>query len=133
MQTKNLAFVYGTLKKNFIANHYLSNSVYLGQAITTNDYSLYKCFFYPAMILEPSAGGVHGEIYEVNKEDKLQIDEYEGVQFNLYKCLPIKFVKINLLPEYMDIQNKIDANSLSVSAYIYQGSLKDFEKTDFWP
>lgn len=133
MENENLFFVYGTLKRNFTGNRYLANSSYLGEAVTTDEYSLYRSFFYPAMILEPSSLGVHGEIFRVSDSDKVLVDEYEGVEFNLYKCLPIQISKLNLLDQYRDLVSAIMNGSSLVHAYIYQGKLAGFEKTDYWP
>ena len=62
-----ILFVYGTLKKKNSRNHVLREGKYLGTAETFEDYTLYNCGAFPAMVKakEDVRTGVLGEVYEV--------------------------------------------------------------------
>lgn len=129
----NIVFVYGTLKKGFPANKYLSNSSFIGTANSTEEYSIYANYMFPAMLEIPSKLGVFGELYIIDPDDRKKVDEYEGVAFNLYELKQINLSKISLSENYLHLESCIKSNELPVKAYIYRGNLREFVKIDFWP
>lgn len=100
-------FVYGTLKKNGKAHYYLMNSDFIGEGITSKKYSLYASVNYPAMIHQESEEGIEGEIYRVTAATKLALDQYEGVDYGLFRCALIDVESVNLTPEFKHLEEKI--------------------------
>lgn len=83
MASMNRIFVYGTLKAGF-ANHdeMLMGERFLGAYITVEKYPLVITgpWYSPVMFPEPGKGYcVTGEVYEVNNEKLMQLDEFEYV------------------------------------------------------
>ena len=131
MKNTFFLFVYGTLKSNKRANRILENSIYLADAVTTKDYSLYCLGDYPGMIVEKSENGVKGEIYLVSDSLKKKLDMYEGVEYGLYTFQPIKIEKIYF--------NKIDNCLIDtfkrhkiIYSYIFNGEKEKAIKVDVW-
>ena len=77
-KTFNL-FVYGTLKKNQIANHYLKDAKFIGNATTKDSIFDMKSNrgYYPFVFLNGNKD-IMGEIYEVPMEKLKDLDAYEG-------------------------------------------------------
>ena len=72
-------FVYGTLRSNERANKLLGpDAVYLRDAKTKAEFSLYQIDWYPGLT-EGGATAVVGEIWEVHPDEWPQLDAYEGV------------------------------------------------------
>ncbi len=133
MEDENkIIFVYGTLKRGYAANRYLSNSIFLGNAVTSRKYSIYSNYLYPAMIEENSERGVSGELYSVSPEDKIKTDEYEGVYFNLYELQQISVLSASLSEEFSYYVGDIESGAKPVFAYIYKGNLEEFIKIESW-
>ena len=57
----HLLFVYGTLKKDCSRSSVMGSSRFLGVAKTSENYKLYDCGLYPALV-ESNNGGVWGEL-----------------------------------------------------------------------
>lgn len=75
-------FCYGTLKRGDIRNGVMDSSMFVGNAKTKSDLTLYDCIGYPAMVHttdQEFATGVEGEVYEI-KESLLDypLDGIEG-------------------------------------------------------
>jgi gamma-glutamylcyclotransferase (GGCT)/AIG2-like uncharacterized protein YtfP len=77
-KTFNL-FVYGTLKKNHTANHYLKDAKFIGNATTKDSIFDMKSNrgHYPFVFLNGNKD-IMGEIYEVPMEKLKDLDAYEG-------------------------------------------------------
>ena len=78
MNTKYYVFVYGSLKKGYENSHYLTNSKFIGNAISANpEFQMYSVHEgYPA--LTKGDEFVKGEIYEINDEKLKDLDRLEG-------------------------------------------------------
>lgn len=70
-------FVYGTLKRGYGNHHYLSESEFLGKAITKKRYALYSDGI-PFLVKEPPVSRIKGELYEVDSETLENVDLLEG-------------------------------------------------------
>lgn len=126
MNYDHIIFVYGTLKKNCVANDMLRDSQYLGTARTKPLYQLYSCGSYPALIKVSNGNTVDGELYGIKEEQKNRLDVYEGVSYGLYA-----FEKIEL-----DYMNLVSFNSapdiLDVKAYYFLGDVTTWQKITKW-
>lgn len=69
-------FVYGTLKRGFGLNGYLSKSKFLGECVI-NGFDMHTLRHFPA--ITQGKGKVHGEVYEVDEETLKLLDYIEGV------------------------------------------------------
>lgn len=81
-------FLYGTLKRNERSHQIVSSckSVFLGIAKTHSKYHLYDQGHYPGMVInEDIIGGVHGELFDVSDKCLKALDEYEGVESDLFR------------------------------------------------
>lgn len=75
-------FVYGTLRKEGTANHFLLNSTLLDSAVVLNGYSLYSFGPYPfAIRTDNDKDFIVGDIYEVEEDTLLILDDYEGEMY----------------------------------------------------
>lgn len=75
-------FVYGTLKRGNRNHSLLEKSEFVGSASTKG--SLYDTGPYPIMV--PTITGiVFGEVYKINYDLLTELDEHEGVPYNIYK------------------------------------------------
>jgi gamma-glutamylcyclotransferase (GGCT)/AIG2-like uncharacterized protein YtfP len=72
-------FVYGTLKRNLSGNHYLTGQEFLGEAHTIATYRLYGISWHPGLVHDPEGIEVQGELWSVDDECLVKLDEYEGV------------------------------------------------------
>lgn len=88
-----LLFVYGTLKRGFRLHHYLKEAPFLGAAVTAPGYALYRLDWYPALVEEPGAGSITGEVYEVCNALLEALDEVEGVPY-LYRRAEIELLSL---------------------------------------
>ena len=125
-------FVYGTLRKERKAHYYLTNSDFIGKAKTSNKYTLYASVNYPAMVHQESENGIEGEIYRVTAATKLALDQYEGVDYGLFRCVLIDLESVDSVTEFKDVENKIASKVYPVYAYLYCGDLENFEKVKYW-
>lgn len=81
-------FVYGTLLAGEPYHHLLNRSPSEGPAHTNAGYALLHLGEYPAMVIEPAATGVRGEVYRVDAPTLDQVDAYEDCPA-LYQRLTI--------------------------------------------
>ena len=82
---RSLIFVYGSLKRGFALHRHLSGQEFLSVASTQPSYRLFDCGAYPAMVKVAVNGrSVKGEVFRVDQEGLLRLDEVEGVKEGLY-------------------------------------------------
>jgi gamma-glutamylaminecyclotransferase len=74
-------FVYGTLKRGYPNNYLLSDSKYLGEAITSNRYAMYGNGI-PFVASDKGVSQITGEIYVVNERTLKLLDQLEGFREN---------------------------------------------------
>lgn len=77
---KQRLFVYGSLKKGFALNQYLSKSKFIKEHTTEGRYEMRSiCDAYPIISEGMGGAGKHikGEIYKVSKQDMKRIDQIE--------------------------------------------------------
>lgn len=71
-------YVYGTLKKGRNNHGYLDGANYMGNFITSEDYSLIVSGL-PFLVKRKSKlGGVRGEVYKIDRDILTGIDKLEG-------------------------------------------------------
>jgi len=79
-------FVYGTLKRGYSRAAAMATQRFLGEARTTPAYRMYDCGSYPGLAESPEDGlEIEGEVWEVDAICLTELDEVEGVAFNLYR------------------------------------------------
>ncbi|MCA9004977.1 MAG: gamma-glutamylcyclotransferase [Planctomycetaceae bacterium] len=89
-----LIFVYGTLKRGFCLGHYLKGQIFLSDALSTADYTMYDCGSYPGLVKAESGGvSIHGELWRVDSRCLKLLDEVEGVAENLYQRGAIQLIQ----------------------------------------
>ena len=76
VESVNIVFVYGTLKRGFYNHHYLHGSVYLGEFITDAKYTMYDYGEYPAVIVRGHTA-ISGELFQVEHGVMKDLDELE--------------------------------------------------------
>lgn len=74
-----LIFVYGTLRCG-ASNHFRMEGMELLASARVRG-RLYRVDWYPALVLDPDAGAVVGEIYQIQNRSLSALDEYEGPQY----------------------------------------------------
>jgi len=77
MTEESLVFVYGTLKRGFGNHHLLSESRFVGQAVTKEKYSLYEAGI-PFVIENEPVSHISGEVYAVDEKTLARLDCLEG-------------------------------------------------------
>lgn len=70
-------FVYGTLRRGGSNAHRMDGAGFVGEARVRG--RLYRISWYPGLVLDPTAGWVDGEIWEVTAEQLRALDEFEGL------------------------------------------------------
>lgn len=70
-------FVYGTLKKGKGSHRLLSSAEFLGEAVTTPDFTMYDFGYFPAVVAGGESG-VLGEVYTIGKKIRRRLDTLEG-------------------------------------------------------
>ena len=88
-------FFYGTLKRGEPNHFHLDalNVTFVGEATTVNKWPLIVATDYniPFLLNKPGHGRhVRGELCLVDKAAKEWLDEFEGVQDNIYSVLPVE-------------------------------------------
>lgn len=76
--TTELLFVYGSLKRGARHHAELRGAPFRGLASTEAGYALVEQGDYLALIEEPGAAGVGGELFEVTAPLVALLDEFEG-------------------------------------------------------
>jgi gamma-glutamylaminecyclotransferase len=100
-----MLFVYGTLKRGHRLHAYLEMARFVGEASTGPGYALYRIEWFPAMVADPEAAGVSGELYEVDDELLARLDEVESAPY-VFRRAPITLQTSDGMSE--------------VEAYLYQ-------------
>jgi gamma-glutamylaminecyclotransferase len=72
-----LLFVYGTLKRGFRNQRYLSDAVFLGQFSTDRCYSMFDFTRYPA-VTQSGRDAIAGEVYQISPHHLAATDTLEG-------------------------------------------------------
>lgn len=72
-----MLFVYGSLKRGFHNHSYLQGARFFGEGRTRPEFDLVDLDEFPAMV-RPGRFHVHGEIYQVNRRIRDDIDLVEG-------------------------------------------------------
>lgn len=93
-------FVYGTLKRGQSAHDLMEGSKFLGEMSTHPRYSLYNMGGFPGMGEGKEAGGVHGELFEVDEDCLWRVDRYEGAP-HLFKRAVIELADGTKAEAYM--------------------------------
>lgn len=108
----NYIFVYGTLLTEERNHYLLENSILIGNGYI-KDYFMFNVGTYPGIQKSKYNNKiVLGEVYKVNDETVVLLDELEEVGY-LYKK--------ELVPVYLD-------NDEIVNAYVYEYILKNYEE-----
>lgn len=100
-------FTYGTLKKGFINNYFLSDAIFVSKATTIEKYQMYPCRgnAYPFLIKSEKNHQIKGEVFKTNNQKILdRLDELEDYP-NLY------------LKEFIKV--KLESNNQVINALIY--------------
>lgn len=72
-------FVYGTLRRGG-SNHFRMQGMAFAAPASVRG-RLYRVDWYPALVLDPDAPAVVGEIYQIHHSSLPALDEYEGPQY----------------------------------------------------
>lgn len=86
-------FVYGTLKSGFHNHHYLKNANFIDRATSLYRYPMIlKYPAFPHLINAKGKGHyIKGEVYSIDNETMLKIDELEGVPEHYYReCIDVR-------------------------------------------
>lgn len=72
---------YGTLKKNQCRHHVLENSEFISKAKTVDPFRLYEVTNgnFPAIVHDPTAQPIEGEVYDIDESLIDDLDAIEGV------------------------------------------------------
>jgi gamma-glutamylcyclotransferase (GGCT)/AIG2-like uncharacterized protein YtfP len=77
--TRQLLFVYGTLKRGQFANHMLADGRFVGTVVTEPLYQLIDLGTHPGLVsCEQSGVAVKGELWEIGSDIIPALDRYEG-------------------------------------------------------
>lgn len=115
-------FVYGTLRCSCStgAHHtYLAGAEFIDNAKVRG--SLYRVSYYPALVLDDSAGWVFGEVYRFSSNEQLQrLDDYEECSYPSQPDQEYQRKKIAIITD--------KGTSLMAWVYSYQHSIAGLEK-----
>ncbi len=75
--SQTILFVYGTLKRGQMNNHFLVGQTFLGEAETLPKYRLYGLGWHPGMVDDTNGLAVKGELWRVDALSLAMMDEYE--------------------------------------------------------
>lgn len=83
---KHIVFVYGTLKKGYRNNHYLSDAIFLGAAETVEKYHMRRHkYWYPAVIETLEHYNIIGELWSCSDCVLKSLDRLEGTPDLFYR------------------------------------------------
>lgn len=115
-------FVYGTLRRACTTGAhrtYLANAEFIETAKVRGH--LYRVSYYPALVLDDSAGWVSGEVYRLTSSEQLQqLDAYEECTYPSQPEQEYQRKKIDVITEAGIL--------LSVWIYSYQHPIASLEK-----
>ena len=78
MESKNLVFVYGTLRENHSNHHLLKDADCYGIGRTVDNYAMYLVSGYPYITSSESRYPIVGELYGVDDKTLSELDKMEG-------------------------------------------------------
>lgn len=78
MENSICLFVYGTLRRRGIANHFLQDYQVKGEGIWVNGFAMYDAGWYPFVIPAEESAKIVGDLYEIPQQKIIELDEYEG-------------------------------------------------------
>lgn len=112
---ETIIFVYGTLKRGFDNESYLKNATFIDRAITVDKYPMIlQNPSFPYLINDKGNGHqIKGEVYSIDDEIILKIDELEGTPEHYYR-------------EYIDVRLQ-NGDSIKVETY-FCTECKGYEK-----
>lgn len=120
-------FVYGTLKRGFCREKYLTKQELIGEAITQPRYALVDCGDYPGLICvddsdqQRLARSIHGELYEVDDHCLRKLDKVEDVDGGLYR-----FDKVQIESVIPNRDDQMSQNRQPIFTYFYAKNTTDF-------
>ena len=80
-----LIFVYGTLKRGGTLHHAMRGQHFVADAHTAPAYRLYNLGWYPGLVESATDGrAIRGEVWEVDANGLVLLDEIEEVDSGLY-------------------------------------------------
>lgn len=110
---KHIVFVYGTLKKGFPNNRLLNKSKLLTEACYPGN--MYDIVYFPGVKFydsEKNLGDIHGELWEVDDDTLVRLDELEGVP-HLYTRIVIDSLDdLNSQPIYSYQINNVEGRDI---------------------
>jgi gamma-glutamylaminecyclotransferase len=108
-----LLFVYGTLKRGHCNHHWLEGQQHVGDAVSAPIYRMHDLGGFPGLVLATDGGGIgiHGEVWEVDRDCVRRLDVLEGVDAGEYELVPAA-----LLPPWDD---------RNVLTYLWLGALME--------
>ena len=71
-------FVYGSLKKGFHNNRYLTDSKLIGNFDTEDKFKMFDLGYFPAVVFDNTGYPLRGELYEVDRSTFKNLDSLEG-------------------------------------------------------
>jgi len=81
-------FVYGTLMRGYGNHRLLERARFISPAMTRREFSLYSLGAFPAAVRlvegDPDAISIRGEVYEVDAQTLVRLDQLEGVSHGFY-------------------------------------------------
>lgn len=114
-------FVYGTLRRACTTGAhqtYLASAKFVGNAKVRGN--LYRVSYYPALVLDDSAGWVLGEVYQLASYEQLQrLDVYEECSYPSQPDQEYQRKKVDVITN--------SGAALSVWIYSYQHAISDLE------
>jgi gamma-glutamylcyclotransferase (GGCT)/AIG2-like uncharacterized protein YtfP len=79
-----LVFVYGSLKRGYALHGLLQGQACHGHAVTQPLYRMFDLGSYPGLVEWPAGLAIRGELYQVDSECLLRLDDAEGVAERCY-------------------------------------------------
>lgn len=115
-------FVYGTLRRACTTGAhqtYLAGAEFIDNAKVRGN--LYRVSYYPALVLDNSAGQVIGEVYRLNSPGQLlRLDTYEECTYPSQPNQEYQRKKVDVVT--------VTGTVMSAWVYSYQYPIKDLEK-----
>ena len=80
-----LVFVYGTLRGGASNAWRMDRGRLVAAGVVRG--RLFRVTWYPALVLDPAAGAVRGEVYDVSPELLAELDRFEGDEYRRLRAL----------------------------------------------
>jgi gamma-glutamylcyclotransferase (GGCT)/AIG2-like uncharacterized protein YtfP len=78
-------FIYGTLKRGACRSGLLVDQQFVGEAQTRPLYRIYRVDQYPALVHDQPGVAVEGELWDLEPECLVELDQVEAVEDGLYR------------------------------------------------